>query len=159
MDAQVSQLEAKVLFPPGAVRQLEERVEKLELSQGATAIDMGGVVFPDEEAVELWVRKLGEPDAHRFALDMFSLFLLSDPKYVTIGQGLQQTAAAVKAQFSSIDLATIDLSYGMGYPPAMLRSSEKPEAQCTDGIVWGPAYAMHDIFMGEYNNGTHQRTK
>ena len=28
-----------------------------------------------------------------------------------------------------------------------------------DGIVWGPSYATHGIFMGEYKIGMHQRFK
>ena len=121
---------------------------------------MGGVIFPDEADVEAWVRRLGEEDAHWFAVDMFSLFLLADTRYETVSQGLQQTATEGKtAQFTSINIATIDLSYGMHYPRAMLRTSDKVEAQATDGIVWGPVYASHDVFQGEYNNGTHQRTK
>jgi hypothetical protein len=117
------------------------------------------VVFPDEAATEAWVRRLAEEIVHRFAVDMFSLFLMADPKYETVSQGLQQTAAAVKVQFASIDLATIDLSHGMHYPPGMLRSSDKAKAQTTDGIVWGPTYVSHKVFRGEYNNGTRQRTK
>lgn len=76
-----------------------------------------------------------------------------------IHQGLQQTAAAVKAQFLFINLASIDLSYCLCYAPAMLCSSTKGEAQSMDGIVWGTHYSLHDTFMGEYDNSTHQCTK
>lgn len=107
---------------------------------------MGRVVFPDEQSVEFWVWKLGEEDVHQFTVDMFSLFLLADPKNVTISQGLQQTAAAVMAKFSSINLATIDLSYDMHFPP--LHSLEETLTQSMDGNgnVWGPSYSFCDIF-------------
>jgi hypothetical protein len=103
-DQHLNQLEMEVLLPPGAVKQLEDHVENLKLSHGAMAIKMGGVVFPDEAATEAWVRHLAEENAHCFAVDMFSFFLMADPKYETISQGLQQTATAVKVQFASIDL-------------------------------------------------------
>jgi hypothetical protein len=84
MDSRVACLEADVLMLLGPDRQSEERVDRLEASRGATAIEIGGVVFADKDATEAWVCTLGEESPHRFAVDMFSLFLLADPKYETV---------------------------------------------------------------------------
>lgn len=84
-----------------------------------------------------------------------SLFLLAEPKYETIEQGLDKAAAVKKAQFASLDLATIDLSYKMVYPPRILKSSVKEAAQENGGVEWATGFATYVAFDGTYNNGTH----
>jgi hypothetical protein len=68
-------------------------------------------------------------------------------------------AAVAKAQFSSLDVATIGLSFSIVYPPNMLKKTDKTEIQLTDGYVWAPPFGTCDVFEGEFNNGTHLRLK
>jgi hypothetical protein len=116
---------------------------------------MGGHVFSDEGAVEAFLKPLNDPNAHRFCADFLALLLLAEPKFETIQQGLDQTAAAMKAHFPSLDVATIDLSYKMVYPPRILKSSDKETAQENGGVEWASGFASHVAFDGTYNNGTH----
>lgn len=139
----------------GLIPRLIARVELLEASRSATSIEMGGHVFSDEGAVEAFLKPLNDPNAHRFCADFLALLLLAEPKFETIQQGLDQTAAAMKAHFPSLDVATIDLSYKMVYPPRILKSSDKEAAQENGGVEWASGFASHVAFDGTYNNGTH----
>jgi hypothetical protein len=117
------------------------------------AIKMGGVVFVDDDVTKACVCRQGEENLHGIAVDTFLIILLADPKYETMGQGLQQTATAAKTQFPSIDVATINLSYCKMYP---LACSTHPTSQWNH---LGPGVCNPWMFQGKYNNGTHQRTK
>eukprot|EP00956_Cyclotella_meneghiniana_P021454 scaffold39149_cov41-Cyclotella_meneghiniana.AAC.1 len=128
--------EAEFLNPAGSVAKLLDRVEVLEVSKVATAIEMGGHVFADEAATEAWARTHGDPNLHRFCVDFVSLFLLAEPKYEPVEGGLEQKAAAVKANFPSLDQATIELSYSIIYPDCVLKYSDKADAQLADGYTW-----------------------
>ena len=139
----------------GVVPRLMLRVDVLEASRSSTSIEMGGHVFTDEAAVEAWLKSLNDPFVNRFCVDFLSLFLLAEPKYETIQQGLDRAAAVKKADFHSLDLATIDLSYKMIYPPRILKSSDKEAAQENGGVEWATGMATHLAFDGVYNNGTH----
>jgi len=153
------QLEGEIFNDAGPLSQLTERVDNLEAARATKAVDIGGFIFTDEAATESWVRSLGDNELHRFVPDFLSYFLLADPKYDTVKGGLDQMAAVAKAQYSSLDLATIVLSFAMTYPPNMLVKSEKVEAQVTDGIWWAIPFATHDVFEGDYSNGTHKKLK
>jgi hypothetical protein len=59
-----------------------------------------------------------------------------------------------KAQFESLDMATIDLSYKMIYPPRILLASEKETAMENDNVEWAAPFVSHAAFEGTYNNGT-----
>ena len=135
----------------GVVPRLMSRVDVLEASRSSSSIEMGGHVFTDEASVEAWLKSLNNPYANRFCVDFLSLFLLAEPKYETIEQGLDKAAAVKKADFHSLDLATIDLSYKMVYPPRILKSSDKESAQENGGVEWATGMATHLAFDGIYN--------
>ena len=151
--------EAEFLNPAGSVAKLLDRVEVLEVSKVATAIEMGGHVFADEAATEAWARTHGDPNLHRFCVDFVSLFLLAEPKYESVKGGLEQKAAAVKANFPSLDQATIELSYSIIYPDRVLKYSDKADAQLADGYMWASQFSTFEAFEGDYHNGTHRRVK
>jgi hypothetical protein len=138
---------------------LQEKVGKLEAASIVMTIEMGGKVFQDEETTNARIWHPVDDCANRFAIDTSSLFVLADPKHDKMRKGLQKTAAVVKAQLLSIDMDTINLSYGMRYPSSVLKTSDKLEVQLNDGIVWIMAYSLHKIFHGKYNSGTHQHMK
>jgi hypothetical protein len=120
---------------------------------------MGGYVFTDEASVDAWLTPVNDPHLNRFCVDFVILFLLAEPKFESISQGLERTAAAKKAHFDSLDLATIDLSYKIIYPPRILVASEKEAAMDNDNVEWATPFATHSGFEGTYNNGTHLRLK
>ena len=151
--------EAEVLAPSGIVVSLKDRVDLLEAAKVATAIEMGGYIFADEAACDAWARAHNDPALHRFVPDFLSLFLLAEPKYESIQGGLQQMAAVVKANYTTRDVATIELSYSLTYPPQILKKSDKVEANLTDGIVWAAPFASLEAFEGDFNNGTLRRMK
>lgn len=138
---------------------LLSRVQALEASKAINSIEMGGHVFVDEAATEAWGRAHADPNLHRFCPDFVSLFLLAEPKYETVQEGLGQMAAVVKANFQSIDEATIGLSYSIIYPPRIIKASDKQEAQQTDGFTWAPPFVSFEVFEGDYHNGTRMRLK
>ena len=41
----------------------------------------------------------------------------------------------------------------------MMTKSEKVEAQVTDGIAWATPFATHEVFEGDYSNGTHKKVE
>jgi hypothetical protein len=125
----------------------------------ATAIEIAGHVFVDEAATEAWARTFADPNIHRFCVDFVSFFLLAEPRFESVEGGLEQMAAVVKAKYLSRDLATIELSYSIVYPSRILKTSDKADAQLTDGIIWASQFATFDTFEGDYNNGTHLRLK
>ena len=143
----------------GSVPRLYARMDVVEASRTSTAIEMGGHVFADEMAMDAWLQTLNDPSVNRFVPDFVSLFLLAEPKFETIDKGLDQTAAAKKAHFDSLEVATIDLSYSMKYPDRILKASDKETATDTDGMEWAAPFATHAAFEGTYNNGAHQRLK
>jgi hypothetical protein len=155
LSSTLSTINNELYHSAGVVPRLLHRVEILEASRSSTAIEMGGHVFTDEPAVDAWLRTLNDPNAYRFCADFLALFLLAEPKYETIEQGLDKTAAVKKAQFASLDIATIDLSYKMTYPPKILKFSDKEAAQENGGVEWSPSFVSHSAFDGTYNNGTH----
>lgn len=159
MNQRLDAVEGEVFNNAGSLPQLISRVETLEAARAVTAVEVGGFIFTDEAATDAWAQTHGNKDLHRFCPDFFSYFLLADPKFETIEGGLQQAAAVAKAQFASREVATIDLSFSMTYPPRMLKTLDKPEAQVTDGIVWAPQYSSFAVFEGDFSNGTHLRTK
>jgi hypothetical protein len=136
---------------------VSERVENLKAARATKAVDIGGFIFTDEAATDTWTRSLSDKELHRLVPDFLSYFLLADPKFDTVKGGLDQMAAVAKAQYSSLDLATIVLSFSMTYP--MMTKSEKVEAQVTDGIAWATPFATHEVFEGDYSNGTHKKVK
>ena len=152
-------LEKEVLHSPGLVSQLSSRLDRIESSRLSTVIEMGGVVFQDELALDSWLRSFNDPDVNRFVPDFVSLFFLAEPKFETVDKGLQQAAAAAKAQFSSLDVATINLSYSITYPPHILHSTDKQSALEIDTVEWATAFSSHRNFEGTYNNGTHLRLR
>jgi hypothetical protein len=103
--------EGELFNSAGSVPRLDDRVKTLEAARSVSAIEVGGFVFVDEAATEAWVRTHGDPDLHRFAPDFVSYFLLADPKFETVEGGLDRMAAVAKAQYSSLDVAIIGLSY------------------------------------------------
>jgi hypothetical protein len=159
LEARVADLENDVFNTAGALPSLSVRVERLELSRSATSVEMGGFVFTDEASVDAWLAPVNDPRLNRFCVDFTILFLLAEPKFESISQGLEQTAAAKKAHFESLDLATIDLSYKIVYPPRILIASEKEAAMENDNVEWATPFATHSGFEGTYNNGTHLRLK
>lgn len=157
--SRVQACEAELLNPAGSVPKLIDRVEVLEAFKVSTAIDMGGHVFVDEAATEAWAATHADPNLHRFCVDFVSLFLLAEPKYESVKGGLEQTAAAVKANFPSLDQATIELSYSIIYPDRLLKYSDKSDAQIADGFTWASQLSTFEAFEGDYHNGTHRRLK
>ncbi|KAL7484126.1 hypothetical protein ACHAW6_010879 [Cyclotella cf. meneghiniana] len=155
----LEQCEGEVFNNAGSVPRLLARVEALEAAKVATAVELGGHIFTDEAATDAWARTFMDPNLNRFCTDFVSLFLLAEPKFEMVASGLEQMAAVVKANFASLDLATIGLSYSITYPPRILKMSDKPEAQLNDGIVWAPPFASFEVFEGDYNNGTYLRMK
>lgn len=155
----VDDLEKDVYHSAGSVPKLLERVEHLETARAATAIELGGYVFTDDSAVDAWLRSFNDPTINRFCVDFLILLLMAEPKFETVSRGLEQTAAVKKAQFESLDMATIDLSYKMVYPPRILLASEKESAMDTDNVEWAAPFVSHAAFEGTYNNGTHLRLK
>jgi cell division protein FtsB len=124
---------------------------------------MAGVVFNNEHSVQAWLTALNEPEVNRFVPDFMALFLLAEPKFESVEQGVDRYAAAAKARFSSLDLATIDLSYKLVYPNCILKTSEKEHAMAdTDGVEWAAGFLSHDAFEGRCRygyDGTHQHLK
>jgi hypothetical protein len=120
---------------------------------------LGGYVFSDDAAVDAWLRPLNDPNINRFCVDFVSLFLMAEPRFETVSKGLEQTAAVKKAQFESMDVATIDLSYKITYPPRILQSLERESAMENDDVEWATPFVSHSAFEGTYNNGTHLRLK
>eukprot|EP00804_Cyclotella_cryptica_P005636 CCRYP_000021-RA/>CCRYP_000021-RA protein AED:0.75 eAED:0.65 QI:0/0/0/0.33/1/1/3/0/494 len=147
-------VEHEVINNAGIAPQLLTRVQMLEASKAINSIKMGGHVFVDEAAVEAWGCARADPNLHRFCPDFVSFFLLAEPKFETVEPGLGQMAAVVKANFKSIDEATIGLSYSIIYPPQFIRASDKQEAQATDGFTWVAPFMSFDVFEGDYHNGT-----
>jgi hypothetical protein len=152
-------LEREVLYSGGSLPGLLVRVDALEAARMATAIEVAGHVFVDEAATEAWARTFADPNVHRFCVDFVSSLMLAEPRFESVEGGLEQMAAIVKAKFMSRDLATIELSYSIVYPNRILKTSDKADAQLTDGIVWASQFASFDTFEGDYNNGTHLRLK
>lgn len=152
-------VEHEVFNNAGIAPQLLMRVQALEALKAVNSIEMGGHVFVDEAAAEAWGRAHADPTLHRFCPDFVSLFLLAEPKFETVEQGLGQISAVVKANFQSIDEATISLSYSITYPPRIIRASDKQEAQETDGFTWAPPFVTFEAFEGSYHNGTRMRLK
>ena len=152
-------VEGEMFNDAGLVSQLSERVENLEAARATKAVDIGGFIFTDEAATDTWTRSLADKELHRLVPDFLSYFLLADPKFDMVKGGLDQMAAVAKAQYSSLDLATIVLSFSMTYPPNMMTKSEKVEAQVTDRIAWATPFATHEVFEGDYSNGTHKKVK
>ena len=159
VEAKVDAVHLEMFNAAGSVPRLYARMDVVEASRTSTAIEMGGHVFADEMAMDGWLRTLNDPNVNRFVPDFVSLFLLAEPKYETIDKGLDQTAAAKKAHFDSLEVATIDLSYSMKYPDRILKASDKEAATDTDGMEWAAPFATHASFEGTYNNGAHQRLK
>lgn len=157
--ARLEVLEREVLNNGGSLPSLLVRVDALEAARMATAIEVAGHVFVDEAATEAWARTFADPNVHRFCVDFVSFFLLAEPRFESVEGGLEQMAAVVKAKYMSRDLATIELSYSIVYPTRILKTSDKADAQLTDGIVWANQFATFDAFEGDYNNGTHLRLK
>eukprot|EP00956_Cyclotella_meneghiniana_P032987 scaffold92597_cov45-Cyclotella_meneghiniana.AAC.2 len=155
----VEAVEHEVFNNAGIAPQLLSRVQMLEASKAVNSIEMGGHVFVDEATTEAWARAHADPNLHRFCPDFVSLFLLAEPKFETVEQGLGQMSAVVKANFQSIDEATISLSYSITYPPRIIKASDKQEAQETDGFTWAPPFVSFDVFEGSYHNGTRTRLK
>jgi len=89
VDGRLSQLEEQVFLPADMAQQLEEQVKKLELSHCTMTIEMGGVVFSNKYTMEAWVCWFVEDKLYWFAVDMVSSFLLVDPKYKILDQGLK----------------------------------------------------------------------
>jgi hypothetical protein len=152
-------LEAEMFKSAGSIPTLLGRVEQLESARMLTAVEIGGFIFVDEAATEAWVATHRDPDLLRFAPDFVSLFLLTDPKFDTVEAGLEQSAAVAKAQFTSFDVATAVLSYSIVYPSNLIKKSDKPDAQQDGGVMWAPPFASHEVFEGDYNNGTCLRLK
>ncbi|KAL3770242.1 hypothetical protein ACHAWO_009556 [Cyclotella atomus] len=157
--ARLEALEREVLNHGGSLPSLLVRVDALEAARSATAIEIAGHVFVDEAATEAWARTFADPNLHRFCVDFVSFFLLAEPRFESVEGGLEQMAAVVKAKYMSRDLATIELSYSIVYPSRILKSSDKADAQLTDGIIWASQFATFETFEGDYNNGTHLRLK
>jgi hypothetical protein len=157
--ARLTAVEAEMFQSAGSIPTLVSRVEQLEAARMITAVEIGGFVFVDESATEAWVATHRDPDLLRFSPDFVTLFLLADPKFDTVEAGLEQSAAVAKAQFSSLDVATAVLSYSIVYPSNLIKKSDKVEAQQDGGVTWAPSFASHDVFEGDYNNGTHLRLK
>eukprot|EP00804_Cyclotella_cryptica_P003634 CCRYP_002218-RA/>CCRYP_002218-RA protein AED:0.69 eAED:0.69 QI:0/0/0/1/0/0.5/2/0/747 len=155
----LTHVEGEIFNDAGLVSQLNERVENLEAARATKAVDIGGFIFTDEAATDTWTRSLADKELHRLVPDFLSYFLLADPKFDTVKGGLDQMAAVAKAQYSSLDLATIVLAFSLTYPPNMMTKSEKVEAQVTDGIAWATPFATHEVFEGDYSNGTHKKVK
>ena len=132
-------LEGEVLNNAGAVPRMELRVQTLEASRSATSIEVGGYVFVDEASTDAWARTLADPNLIRFCPDFVSMFLLADPKFETIPSGLEQMAAVVKAKFSSLDQATIGLSYAIIFPPRILKSLKSRRSSSPMGLC-GPLH-------------------
>ena len=153
----IEEMEREIDSPAGSFNQITTRVLRLEDSRTSTAILKGGYVFADESALQVWVATLNDPEINRLVPDFVSMFLLAEPKFETVAEGLKQTSDAVKANFSSLDLATIDLSYGITYPARILRKSEKIASMENDTVEWAPAFSSHTIFEGNFNNGTRHR--
>jgi hypothetical protein len=122
LEARVSDLERDMFNAAGSVPSLSDRVERLELSKSAMSVKMGGYVFTDKASVDAWVTPVNDPHLNRFCVDFVILFLLAKQKFESISQGLERTAAAKKAHFDSLDLATIDLSNKIIYPPRIFFS-------------------------------------
>jgi uncharacterized protein (UPF0335 family) len=99
LEARVVDLENDVFNAAGALPSLADRVERLELSRSATSVEMGGFVFTDEASVDAWLAPMNDPRLNRFCVDFTILFLLAEPKFESISQCLEQTAAAKKAHF------------------------------------------------------------
>ncbi|KAL3768500.1 hypothetical protein ACHAWO_008629 [Cyclotella atomus] len=152
-------VEKDLFHSAGAVPQILSRVEHLETSRSAIAVELGGYVFSDDAAVDAWLRPLNDPNINRFCVDFVSLFLMAEPRFETVSKGLEQTAAVKKAQFESMDVATIDLSYKITYPPRILQSLERESAMENDDVEWATPFVSHSAFEGTYNNGTHLRLK
>lgn len=152
-------LEAEMFQSAGSIPTLLGRVEQLESARMLTAVEIGGFIFVDEAATEAWVATHRDPDLLRFAPDFVTLFLLADPKFDTVEAGLEQSAAVAKAQFSSLDVATAVLSYSIVYPSNLIKKSDKADAQQDGGVMWAPPFASHEVFEGDYNNGTRLRLK
>jgi hypothetical protein len=159
LEARVSDLERDMFNAAGSVPSLSDQVERLVLSKSATSVEMGGYVFTDEATVDAWVTPVNDPHLNRFCVDFVILFLLAEPKFESISQGLERTAAAKKAHFDSLDLATIDLSYKIIYPPRILVASEREAAMENENVEWATPFATHSGFEGTYNNETHLRLK
>ncbi|KAL7484868.1 hypothetical protein ACHAW6_010477 [Cyclotella cf. meneghiniana] len=145
-------VEHEVFNNAGIAPQLLMRVQAFEASKAVNSIEMGGM--------SLWTRprqKLGD------ALMQTQLFIDSAPTlfHYSCWQSLRlgQMSAVVKANFQSIDEATISLSYSITYPPRIIRASDKQEAQETDGFTWAPPFVTFEAFEGSYHNGTRMRLK
>jgi hypothetical protein len=118
-------------------------------------LDVGGYIFQDEVATEAWARTFNDPNLICFIINFVTIIILAGSKYQTVSEGHQQYAAAVNAQFSSLDIATIQLSYSLKYPECMLVKSDKEEVQLTESIWWAHQFASHTVFEGSYMNDTH----
>ena len=151
--------ETEVMSPGGSLPSLIDRMDILEAARVTTAIEIGGYVFGDESACDGWARAHNDPNLHRFVVDFMTLFLLAEDKYDSIQGGLQQMAAVVKANYTTRDVATIELSYSMVYPPQILRKSDKQDATLTDGIVWATPFSSVELYEGDFNNGTQKRLR
>lgn len=152
--AKVESAHRELNDPAGVFSTLANRVTALEASKSSTAVDLGGYIFRDEAAVEAFSKVFNDPSINRFVVDPIILFILSEPKYETVSQGLAQTANALKAGFQSLDRAAIDLSYQLKYPDAILAFSKKDDAASTQGVVWAQGFHSHAIFDGSSGSGT-----
>jgi hypothetical protein len=150
----VNAVEKELIDPAGMMSTITTRVAALEASKSATSIELAGYVFRDEASVEAFAKAFCDPAINRFVVDPVSLLLLSEPKYETVEKGLLQLANALKANFLTLDRATIDLSYQMVYPDRMLTVSNKDDALINDGVQWAPPFKSHEVFEGAFGSGT-----
>jgi hypothetical protein len=72
----VDDLEKDMYHTAGSVPQALERMEHLETAQAATAIELGGYVFTDDGAVDVWLRSLNDLNINWFCVDFLILSCL-----------------------------------------------------------------------------------
>lgn len=80
----------------------------LESSKSATSIELAGYVVWYGVTVEAFVKLFFDPAVNRFVVDPFSLLVMAEPKYKSVKKLLVKLANALKANFLSLDIATID---------------------------------------------------
>ena len=111
----VNAVEKELINPAGMMSTITTRVAALKASKLATSIELAGYVFHDEASVEAFAKAFCDLAINRFVVDPVSLLLLAEPKYETVEKGLVQLANALKANFLTLDRATINLSHQMVY--------------------------------------------
>ena len=131
----LANLEAAVVHPTGAVEQLKTRLKDMEDMQVGKAVSIAGYTFKDSKDVDAWLGQLRIDETYRFALDAKAQLSGCAEDFVSVGEGLANKSAAIKAGFGSYKSARMAATFDMTYPTVMVKPSAKSEDVSMGDIV------------------------